>query len=193
MANPDYKRDPQADVWDMLSRLKEAVDKLAAEVEEMRLREFVDQAARDDLTALTSRVAALESAASTYETTAHAAATYLTIANAAATYETQTHATNTYETQSHAASTYLTQSNAVSIYLTITDAANTYLTQSNAATTYETQSHASSTYETQSHASSTYTPKTVYNSHSHITTDRYTNPGWNTSDTVQSTGPSVTA
>lgn len=154
MANrADYKRDPQADVWDMLARLKETVDKLAADVEEMRLREFVDQVAREDIAALTTRVAALESAASGYETAAHAASTYLTIANAASTYLTQSNAASTYETQSHAASTYETQSHAASTYLTITDAASTY----------ETQSHASSTYETQSHAASTYTTQTNYN------------------------------
>lgn len=172
---------------------------------EKRLRELEDwrrdQERREypnydsDLAALDTRLDTLEawktdtvtptlnSLASTYETQAHAASTYLTQANAASTYLTQLNAASTYETLSHAASTYLTISTAASTYLTTTDAS----------TTYETQSHASSTYETQSHASSTYTPKSVYNSHAHTTTDRYTDPGWNTSDTVQSTGPSVTA
>ena len=116
-----------------------------------------------------------------------------TLNSLASTYETQAHAASTYLTQLNAASTYETLSHAASTYLTISTAASTYLTTTDASTTYETQSHASSTYETQSHASSTYTPKSVYNSHAHTTTDRYTDPGWNTSDTVQSTGPSVTA
>ena len=169
----DYKRDPMADVWDMLARLKETVDKLAADVEEIRLREFVDATAREDITSLTSRVAVLESAASGYETAAHAAATYLTIANAASTYLTQLNAASTYLTIANAASTYATLSH---------NHDGTYSASShNHDGTYSASSHNhSGVYASASHDSahfgtndSRYVLSSDYDLHSHLEHDGF--------------------